>query len=220
MKKLLAPLLLLLLLTIATGCVMAHPPLPVAARAKAAVVDMQLDAGDGTLLRFCTAVAVGPQTIWTARHCVTNMPEFPIFLDGGYCPTNTIVADDGADGVLIHTPCDVWKHPVPVSHAPLSYGDKLFMFGNVYGLPQLYRVGYVMVTMTVPDFVSDQWPEIKDKSVYVYDMNTGPGDSGAAIFNYKGEAVCVHSMGIGLRTFNSGACLIPTFTQEQWGQVR
>lgn len=220
MKHLLLQAGLLLATTlVAVGCVKAHPPLSVAKQAKEAVVSLQIDSG-GELMSFCTAVAVGPHTIWTAKHCIDGSVGYQVFLDGGYCPTNKVVADDGIDGVLVNTPCDTWKYYAPMAKSLPEITENVFVFGNVRGLPEIYRVGYVMGQMELPTDVALSWPLPEGLKILAYDMNTGPGDSGAGVFNYRGEVVCSHSFGFGLKGFSLGGCFVPSFTEEQLKEIK
>lgn len=221
MKKLLLLLSLLLIAAITTMSV-ASPTKSVADRARQSVVSLQLEypPDSGRMIPFCTGVAVGRHTILTAQHCLDAAEEMgmKVYYDGAWCVADKVAAYDGVDSVLVHT-CREWEHPAAFKPYPPSDYSRAFQFGNVMGLPLVYREGYLVGRFPLP---YGHWDEFAGEMVWAWDMNSGPGDSGSAVFNENGEVLCVDSLGIEHqeRRFGVMACFAPQFTQEQMAKIR
>src|SRR5687768_5589663 len=126
MKKLLVCLVSLLLATLPlVGCAESFPQ-----KTKQAVVSLT----NGLGMNVCTGVAIGKQLVWTKAHCLEDgMPSF----NNVVCPVNVVAADDGADNVLVSTPCQSYTHVANVaSKAPMP-GDAAYLWGHAMGLPML-----------------------------------------------------------------------------------
>lgn len=121
----------------------------------------------------CSGTAIGPQEILTATHCIKA--DVPLRIDGkevGY----TIQQDDGRDHVVL-TVTEIRKVYARIGKAPKT-GDIVFIWGQPLGLENILRYGRVAG---------------KRGNDYLFDLNAIQGDSGAAIFNRRGEIVGVVS---------------------------
>lgn len=122
---------------------------------------------------YCSGTVVGPNEILSARHCFS---------------ANLATVDGENVVVLANYPLDHDQHVVKVgksykrwaikSPIPVRQGDRVSFTGNPYGLSTAYREGYVSA--------------FKEGSIVV-DIEAGRGDSGAGLFNKRGELVGVIS---------------------------
>lgn len=145
-------------------------PDPVEAAAKRSTLALGLTDGN------CSGTSIGPRLILSATHCFT----------GGHLltvndqPVNVgSFRDDGADHRILVLDTDFPPY-ARIGKSP-SQGDEVFMYGHPAGMRDLLRRGYV----------SGQ----SDRG-YLLDLMVGGGDSGAAVFNERGEIVgMVHGYG-------------------------
>jgi hypothetical protein len=155
------------------------PPVSVYARAQATThilheVDLVMGATK------CSATAIGPHALLTASHC-----EHPFDL---------IMVDSETMRVSVHPMRDNLDHTIyivdgtfPVwakfATEPPQQGDEFFYFGNPGKDTGYLRKGYIA------GFDPTQLSE----NQIVLDVNGYYGDSGAALFNTKGEIIAVFS---------------------------
>lgn len=126
---------------------------------------------------LCSATAVGPNVILTAKHCLTGS----LVLLGGE-PVRLLESRQiGPDMMLVTVDrtFDSWAQWS--DRAPLQ-GESIYYWGNPSGLPDIYRIGYVA------GFRGD---------AILADVEVGQGDSGAAVFDRSGRIVGIVS-GYGL----------------------
>lgn len=121
----------------------------------------------------CSGTIVGPRELLTASHCFDSA----VLITVNDEPVTVITfRTDGADHTLL-TLDKRFEKWAKVSKSPMAQGDSLFMYGNPRGGRDFYRRGYVIA---VQEFA-------------ILDMMVGEGDSGAAVFNERGEVVGVLS---------------------------
>lgn len=135
-------------------------------RAKRSVAYLEFTGGG-----VCSGTMVGPAILLTASHCF----ETADLLAVNRTPVNVVSwRDDGADHRWLVLEIDPGEH-ARMGQAP-KQGDKIFLYGNPHGREDFFRVGYVVG---------------QDENAIYIDMPIGHGDSGAAIFNHRGEVVGV-----------------------------
>lgn len=154
---------LAVLLVFLAGCASASPPID--------TVTFRIGTIDGGL---CSATAVAADVLLTAKHCIKDTDD-ALLLEGKAVAILRQEAD-AHDHVLLRLRHNfrAWAKPGP----SVKVGQDVQMRGNVEGFNQFYRRGYVA-----------GWYG----SALMMDMEIGKGDSGAGIFNMKGELVGVVS---------------------------
>jgi hypothetical protein len=153
----------------AAGCV--SSPQTVEARVKPHTALVELMSGG-----HCSGTRAGPHLVLIATHCVDDNPG-AVIVDG--VPTNVTArgfAGEDWAWIAVDLTFESWA---PLGPLP-KVGDEVFFFGNVSILRGALRRGYVSA-------IQDGW--------LVVDINAGKGDSGAAVFNAKGQIIGVISGG-------------------------
>jgi hypothetical protein len=160
---------------------------------------------------ICSATAIGSHALLTASHC--ERPTTDIMIDG---EDSRIIGltRDGLDHTiyLVDKKFEKWA----TFGEDVGIGDELYMWGNPEGKLFIFRKGYVVKIAQAHD---DAPIEL------VIDIQNYHGDSGAGMFNNRGQLVTVqstvstfHNSEDEMRTqFSSG--LIPNFSPEQMKQV-
>jgi hypothetical protein len=141
--------------------------------------------------RACSATAIAPHALLTASHC--ELPTSAIAVDG----SNNIMEVQGVirDGYdhTIYLVSGTFTNYAEFSSARITVGDDVFLFGNPGDLSDILRKGYVAkpplenVNALQRMFLGPLADQI------TYDFNGFFGDSGAAIFNQRGEITGVVS---------------------------
>jgi hypothetical protein len=130
----------------------------------------------------CSATAIGPHALLTASHC--EGPTEDILID--FMPHKVLgIARDENEHTVFFVD-DKFYAWAKVSTEAMQLGDDVFLFGNPGDMLDVLRKGYVSKMSADMD---------DDKAEFALDFNGWPGDSGAGIFNAKGELVGVVSMG-------------------------
>lgn len=172
-------LLLALLITAAVAQEKKVQMIPVGAR-MAHQTSFRLDMKNkGKDAGHCSATAVGPHTILTAKHCTS--PDVTYSIPSGELKIKSIT-DDGSDHVLmdVDKTFDVWAQ---ISLTQPETGAHVYIWGNPGDLSDVYREG------TISGVVEED-----GKVVILVDINGFFGDSGSGVFNEKGEVVGVISV--------------------------
>lgn len=160
------------LLLAATLCVLAGCAGNPVANAHRSTVRLEMDNGT------CSGTVVGPHTILTAEHCLTD--------------THTL-AIDGQPVAMVRVTLDHHDHALVRVNATFSawvnrgategQGQAVFVLGNPGDLKDMYRHG----------FIAGQ-SRVKGVTVTLYDLNGYYGDSGSGIFNDQGDLIGVVSV--------------------------
>lgn len=174
---------------------------------------LKIDTGIGT----CSATMVGPHTLLTADHCVSNDGLRKLDI-GGQAVDVLSVVSDGKDHVLIRLDT-TFKTWVLVRRAPMRQGDGVHLFGNPGDLLDVYRRGYFSgwdeLELTEPDNPMKPWPQ----RGMLFDVPVGAGDSGSGVFDDRGLLVTALS-----GTYSDRLTLmfaLPlAFTEAQWKEAR
>lgn len=147
----------------------------------------------------CSATAVASHALLTAGHCEDNSDT--VLVDGK--PAYIMFSiNDGHDHAILLLNGITFKKYVAITQRPLVVSEDIFMVGNPKALSHLYRRGTVIGDCpfgTGDDDVADasspdvDVPQHKKLKEYVLDINGFFGDSGAGIFDSKGNLVGVVS---------------------------
>ena len=121
------PLLLLL-----AGCGCSTVPTHDALRATA----LRIDFATG----LCSGTAIGPDTLWTAKHCLESGGE--ITRINGTPVKQAFVRELSKDRVSVRVTGITFKHFAKIG-PPAVQGQRIRWFGNPAGNPDVYREGYV-----------------------------------------------------------------------------
>lgn len=135
----------------------------------------------------CSGTFIGPDILLTASHCFGDGANWLVTVNDR--PVNVeSIRHDGSDHaiVVVDYGNTTWAK---VATTPAIQGDPVFMYGNPVTKRDLFRRGYISGT---------------DGLVVYVDMMIGHGDSGAAVFNRKGEVVGVVSGYASFRSFHIG----------------
>lgn len=162
--RILTLLLALLLMAGCSGCV------SVPSHNQLRETTLRLRFEDG----ICSGTAIAKDVILTAKHCqqggaLVSVNNHPVKVVG--------VGANKHDTMTLRVTGIEFKRWAKLGHPP-SQGDRIRWWGNPKGLPDVYREGYV----------SRAWSDGA-----IYDATICQGDSGAGLFNAKGEVVGVVS---------------------------
>lgn len=123
---------------------------------------------------YCSATYIAPRILLTASHCIL-VDSGPITINGR--AGNIISArHDGSDMAVLVV--DIESPAWAKVGRRAKQGDKVFFYGHASGFDALLRRGYVV--------------GFHEKRTLA-DMTVGKGDSGAGVFNERGELIGVVS---------------------------
>lgn len=201
---------------------MVIPPPAAQDRVKDAVVDLEWKDESGWWT-FCTGVAVGKNTVATNAHCINAARKYNkrTYFNRKSCSSDEVVAFDGTDNVLIHT-CQSYKTYVKLANRSPMPRERVFEYGHPNGLPLLYREGYLSGVMVISKDTPVVGGYIHNGLVWVFDLNTGHGDSGGPIFSMDGHLLCTVSFGFQRPgdSWDVTACYPPWFNKQQLALIK
>lgn len=161
---------------------------------------------------LCSGTPVARNTILTAGHCVSK-DQRAMSVDGVPTMIREVILDgENNDHALVITNMS-YREWARFGRLP-TVGDRLHIYGNPGGLPDLYREGEFTEYLRVDGF-----------TFYLFDMNIWHGDSGAAIWNDKGQVVnSVTGYFLERNIFTGaqwriGVALPFAFTAEEWARA-
>jgi hypothetical protein len=165
----------------------------------------------------CSATKVGAHWLLTAAHClergpVSRVEDAPV--------TSLGVMLDGSDHALIRVDA-TFSEWVAVGPQP-AQGERVRMLGNPEGLQGVYREGLMAAHNTLkrcPEYVPNLSPRAMCP-VLIFDLTSGPGDSGAGIFGERGDLVAVMTGFFNIGTTELAFALPLDFTPQQWARVQ
>ncbi len=124
----------------------------------------------------CSATAIGPHALLTASHC--EAPVDVVTVDEiEYKIVGTPIRDGFDHSIYILTGT-AFKDYAVIATDEVDVADDLFIFGNPADMEDQFRRGYITS-------VSEE--------MFTIDVNGFFGDSGAALFNTKGQIIGVVS---------------------------
>lgn len=159
---------------------------------------LRLEFTDG----ICSGTAISKDHLLTASHCLVDGPLKSI--NGQPCEQDGQAIEDGEDHSIIRVTCSfsVWAR---MGNPNLTQGERLHFWGNPGGLHDIYRAGYVMG-------FEEGWALV-DAVVF-------GGDSGAGLFNWRGQVVGVVSTRWAYaETFHGMGARPMAFSREQLKEV-
>jgi hypothetical protein len=131
---------------------------------------------------ICSATAIGETKLLTATHCEVTAPQVAgnsVFKLDGVTILVARIERDGKDHSILFLKDHKFKDFAALSQAGLNQGEHIYIWGEPNGLEDIYREGVVVG---------------KSDDVILLDLNGYFGDSGAGIFNSKGEVIGVISV--------------------------
>lgn len=155
------------LVLILSGCGCSVMPTHEALRSTA----LRLEFSEDTL---CSGTAVGPDLILTAEHCLDGAL---VTVNGHKVRQARVVRDKKRDVAWIRVTGMRFGRWSPMGPAA-KQGEHVRWWGNPQGVADVYREGYVSLV---------------DGGQLVIDATICKGDSGAGVFNARGEVVAVVS---------------------------
>lgn len=133
---------------------------------------------------LCSATAIGPHALLTATHCELPTDELQVEeIDGPVTVKQRI--RDGNDHTIYIVNADFDIYTKVNQADEKSQGEIVFFFGNPGKYHDVYRSGYLAAVVENQSIFGD------DPTKLLFDMNGWNGDSGAAIFNPKGEVIAI-----------------------------
>lgn len=195
---------LLVLLAGCGGCVSVPPLYPIAR------VSYEIGMPRGG----CTGTAVAPHWIMTAAHCLFE--GGPVIKVGDTPVKMLDVMLDGSDHALVRVDrtFDKW--------APLGkslIGDRVRIYGNPVIFSNVYRIGIESAVNSFPACPPIPGVKLTKCTVILFQMVTGPGDSGAGYFNDAGELVAVHTGTLPIGVAGLAYALPLAFTPAQMAKL-
>ena len=136
---------------------------------------------------LCSGTAIGPDTILTAKHCLSH----PLKMVEGVQAEVIGSKLETRDTIVIKVKGVRFKHWAKRGPRP-NQGDHLTFWGNPEGVPDVMR----------EVLVSRAWTD-----GLVLQATVCPGDSGAGLFNARGEVVGIVSAVTGDRVCKFGLSL-------------
>ncbi|APT89941.1 hypothetical protein CSPHI_01265 [Corynebacterium sphenisci DSM 44792] len=184
------------------GALVLAPFAPADDAAAAAVVRLQLPAGEEGAYAECTGTAVGARWVLTARHCVEESPVAAgaVLIGQGADVTVARVNDwalaPAGDLALVHVTSDLGVAAVPVSGAALAEGDQVLGYGwSSLGQGALGRLPRTGLTVRDTGEQADYGGDLAYLTKSDFPASLQEGDSGGPILA-GGELVGVLSMGV------------------------
>ena len=146
----------------------------------------------------CSGTAINESVILTAAHCFPTDEAISFKVNGRQAKV-TKLARDGNDHILVMVDIS-FTAKAELSSKAAKVGDKVYYYGNP-GIKNQYRTGYVSG---------------HHEGAMLLDVNSWRGDSGAAIFNERGEIVGVVSAMAVNDMFKLTIAYPFAFTREQY----
>ena len=122
--------------------------------------------------RICSGTKTGPAELTTAKHCVSG---YALKLVNGVAVSVAGIRYKGEDEAVVTLSKPMFKAWAKRGPTP-NPGDRVRYWGTPLGIPNVYREGIVVA--------------VTDK-VIAADLRVCHGDSGAGLFNDRGEMVGV-----------------------------
>lgn len=167
----------ILMATALAGCSTPSMAASVQDKARSSVVSLSTVV-QGQPLAFCAGAVLSKHEILTATHCLSDMADRPVLVNGVLVKWE-VVKQDQNDHVVVKVDVVLEGKPVKMAKRPLKEGDRVFYWGHPYGVPSLlYREGY---------YAGHQY--MNNTHVDFYAVQGWRGDSGTPVFNEKGEVV-------------------------------
>lgn len=154
----------------------------------------------------CSATAIGPHALLTAAHC--EYPEMKISV-GSQEAIVVCMIHDGNDHVILLLEGITFHNYATFAEGILAQGEHVFLWGNPLGIEDMYREGYVA------GFKKAVFADGTESVDTMLTANIINGDSGAAVFNMRGEIVGVFSYMSGQGAFLLEGMLPLKFTDDQ-----
>ena len=145
----------------------------------------------------CSGTIIAPDKVLSASHCFQGGRLLTVNM----VPVNVITYQhDGSDHAVV-TLDTTFPSFAPINYGGMAQGERVFMYGNPSGQADMLRRGYVSGSVGLGTLL---------------DLPVSQGDSGAAIFNERGEVVGVLT---GFARLQSGMQLavVHPFTSEHSG---
>jgi hypothetical protein len=139
---------------------------------------------------FCSATAIGPQAVLTATHC--ELPDETLYIENANPAEIVGRIRDGQDHTIYLLKGATFADYVLVDlKDPVEVSEDIFTFGNPGDWDDVYQRGYIASIQkdrSLAASLGDGYPD-----TILLDLQAFPGESGAGIFNAKGDVIAVLS---------------------------
>jgi S1-C subfamily serine protease len=199
--------LLAVVLCLLAACCASVPDM--GARSRGAVQRIEFPGGG-----LCTAAAIGPHALLTARHCIGDT-KAGVFKANGTLGGFAVLADDGHDHVILRA-TQTFGQVASIGPVPRA-GSLVYLWGNPAGLDGVFRAGRIAGDVKYRDCIGMAPGPC---SMLLVDANTAPGDSGAALFDMRGRVITVGTGSLEFRGWRMAIAYRLHFTPAQLAAAR
>jgi hypothetical protein len=159
---------------------------------------------------ICSSTAIGPHALLTATHC--DLGASTVSVDGVQAAIMSRLTDGNDHTIYM---LNITFGEYAKFDKMTKIGDEVWLRGNPYGLKQLIRYGHYAGVISEKADLTKSGVE----TIYMFDINSAPGDSGSAIFDKHGKIVAVTTYGFSGDGFVMVGSLALHFTSAQLAQA-